>query len=393
MVPEIVVLFNTLFDGQAVLALARELGAVIRLRKIRPLEFCVALTSCAIGDEERSIATARRRYDEIAGFMPEESSFYDRFTTEMVSLLQRLFQRAMDACTEEHRQCLAKILGGTGIIDMLAVDGSQVTLPASASEVLPSTCDAHGGFKLTAVLSVLYQNLVEVQITDARTHDRKAWKLQRWLHGLLYLFDRGYSDYGLFADIADRKGFFLTPLKKSTRPVIAAIRNGLGQAHVGAVLDRVLLPCRGVVDLDASFKPRGRPAKIFRVIRLRVPSTQRGASSPLTDIWLVTNLPVTLFTAEHLGLIYRLRWEVEILFKILKTVGRLDQLRSQSLPVIGCFIFATLVGLALSQDLCARMRRLRPNIEPSPMRVNMLLLGYFPLFAQAAGEGSLPEVV
>jgi len=392
MVAEIVALFNTLFDAQGVVALAKEVGAVVRLRNILPLEFCTALTSCALGDETRSIATARRRYDRMTGYMPEESSFYNRFSDGMVVLLQRLFRRALDACTEEHRQSLAKLLGSAGILDMLAVDGSQVTLPASAAEVLPSTSDEHGGFKVTAILSVLYQNLVGVQITDARTHDRKAWKLQRWLHGMLFLFDRGYSDYKLFADIDDRKGFFLTPLKKSTRPVIAVIRSGLGQVHVGAVLDRALLPCRGVVDLDAMFKPKGRPAKLFRVVRLRVPSRQRGATSLLTDIWLVTNLPVTLFTVEQLCLAYRFRWEVEYLFKVLKTVGRLDHLKSQSLPVIGCFLFATLLGLSLSQDICARMRRHQPSLEPSLMRVNMLLLGYLPGFLGAALAGSLDAV-
>lgn len=389
MVAEIVALFNSLFHAHGVLALAREVGAVIRLKKIHPLHLCTALTSCALGDEKRSIATARREYAELSGFMPEESSFYDRFTDGLVALIRRLFQQALDCCTEEHRAALARVLGSAGILDMLAVDGSQVTLPASASEVLPSTCDEHGGFKVTAILSVLYQNLVGVQITDARTHDRKAWKLQRWLHGLLFLFDRGYSDYKLFSDIDDRKGFFLTPLKKSTRPVITAIRSGLGQAHVGALLDRAVLPCRGIVDLDAEFKPKGRPAKIFRVVRLRVPSRQRGATSMFTDIWLVTNLPAALLTAEQLCLAYRFRWEVEYMFKVLKTVGRLDHLKSQSLAVIGCFIFATLLGLALSQDICARMRRHRPDLEPSLMRVNMLLLGYLPAFVDAASAGSL----
>jgi len=393
MVAEIVALFNTFFDAPGVLTLAKEIGAVVRIRKIRPLEFCTALTSCALGDEVRSIATARRAYNKITGYMPEESSFYDRFTDKMVVLMRQLFQRALDSCTEEHRSNLAKLLGSAGILDMLAVDGSQVTLPASAAQTLPSTCKEHGGFKLTATLSVLYQNIVGVRMTDAKTHDRKAWKLDRWLHGLLFLFDRGYSDYKLFADIDDRKGFFLTPLKKSARPVIDAIRSGLGQVHVGATLDRGALPCRGVVDLDASFKPKGRPTKIFRVIRLRVPSRQRGASSPFADIWLVTNLPVTIFSAEQLCLLYRFRWEVEYLFKVLKTVGRLDHLKTQSLPVIGCFVFATLLGLVLSQDICARMRRHRPDLEPSLMRVNMLLLSYLQPLADAASSGCLAEVV
>ena len=37
MVAEIVALFNTLFDAQGVVALAKEVGAVVRLRNILPL--------------------------------------------------------------------------------------------------------------------------------------------------------------------------------------------------------------------------------------------------------------------------------------------------------------------------------------------------------------------
>ena len=80
------------------------------------------------------------------------------------------------------------------------------------------------------------------------------------------------------------------------------------------------------------------------------------------------------------------------MFKVLKTVGRLDHLRTQSLVVIGCFMFATLLGLVLSQDICARMRRHRPALEPSLMRVNMLLLGYWSDFMSAAASGRFDVV-
>lgn len=255
MVTMLTKLFAEFFKRDQLLAWARELGAVVRLRDIHPQDFCTALVGCAIGDDERSIASARRLFFKISGHMPEESSFFDRFTKPMCSLLQRLFQRALDGMTFEQRDVLARAIGGTGIVDVLATDATQVMLPKAASGVLPSTNDAHGGFKLTATLSLLFQHIQSIAVTDARTHDRKALKLGRWLHGLLYVLDRGYCDYRLFDTIARRGGFFLTRLKKSAVPTITAIRSGLGQTHVGSrrSLD---LPFRGVVDLDAEFRFR-----------------------------------------------------------------------------------------------------------------------------------------
>jgi len=392
MTTTLIELFKSTFGRASILAWARSCGAVSRLRQIHPQDFVIALVSCALGDETRSIATARRLFDRIAGFMPEESSFYDRFNGPMADLLRHLFHTALDACSLVRREALAKMLGGTGILDVLAVDASQVSLPAAAIEVLPSTSADHGGFKLTAVLSLLFQKIERVSVTDARTHDRKAFKLARWLHGQLLLLDRGYSDHRLFKTIADRGGFFLTRLKESSMPVVTAIRRGLGQAHVGKALS-VDLPYRGVVDLDARFRLRKGGTAVFRVIRVTVEHDTRDGYVELVDIWLVTNLSPDVFAADQAATIYRMRWEVEILFRALKSVGRLDQLRSSSLPVIRTFIYAALLGIVLAQDISAHMRRAHPTIEPSLYRVMTLLLGYLPTIVAAVGTRHLKDVM
>lgn len=388
MTTTLIELFKSTFRRNVILEWARSCDAVRRLRGIHPQDFVMALVGCALGDEVRSIATARRLFDRLTGFMPEESSFYDRFNDAMVELFRRLFHKALDACSLERREALSMMLGGTGIVDVLAVDASQVSLPATAAEILPSTNDQHGGFKLTAVLSLLFQKVQRVAVTDARTHDRKAFKLARWLHGQLLLLDRGYSDHRLFKTIAERGGFFLTRLKESSVPVVTAIRCGLGQAHIGKLLTGDL-PYRGVVDLDARFRLRKGGTKVFRVIRVTVEHDTRDGYIEYVDIWLVTNLDPAIFTAEQVATIYRMRWEVEILFRALKSVGRLDQLRSASLPVIRVFIYAALLGLVLAQDITAHMRRVRPEREPSLYRVMTLLLGYLPMIAAATGTRRL----
>lgn len=264
-------LFKQHFRREHLLAWARELGAVVRLRDIHPLDFCTALIACAFGDEERSIACARRCFFSCTGYMPEESSFYDRFNTGMLSLWQRLFRHALDGCTQERRQELDQALGEKGILDVLAADASLITLPRAAAEILPSTSEERGGIKVTAMLSLMFQTLQGVVITDARTHDRKALKLARWLHGVLLLFDRGYCDYRLFVTIARRGGFFITRLKQTAAPVIVAIHSGLGQVWCGTKLTRDL-PFRGLLDLDACFRFKNGQ-RVLRVIRLVVSST------------------------------------------------------------------------------------------------------------------------
>lgn len=377
-------MFTNTFNKNDVLQLAKEVGAVQRVRDIHPADLCLAVTHCAMGDETRSIATARRAFFTNTGYMPQESSFYNRFTAGSVALMKRLFERALASTTRERRTMLAAVLQGSGLVDIEAIDGSQITLPASASEIYPSTNPDHGGVKLTAALSVLYQTFTAVTMTDAKTHDRKALTLPRWIHDRLLLLDRGYADHRLWATIEDRKGFFLTPLKSTTMPVIAAIRSGVGKAHIGEVLSGDLRYWN-TVDVDAEFKVRKRGRRTFRVLRVPVCIDSPNGGWEQTDLWYVTNLSPEQFSAEQIATIYRFRWEVEQLFRTLKMVGRLDHLRSANPNVIHTFIYATLLGMVLAHDLCAMMRRCRPKIEPSPYRVTALLLMFLPSIIASLG--------
>lgn len=315
--------FVTLFDREAVLEMAREAEAIERLREVHPADFVRAMIECASGDEKRTIASCRRRYGRIARFEPEESSFYDHFGKSMEQLLRKTMMNAPDSS----RLLLSQLLDRAGLADMLALDASRFSLPSWAKELYPSTDDHHGGVKLTALMSVLSPSVKKLIVIDARQHDRKVVKLPRWLHGLLILMDRGYCDRKLFAQIADRKGSFLTRLKKSHRPVIKRIRSGLDLRFLGQRFSNQL-PFDGEVDLDVTFKMPDGGEREFRVVRLVV-GTQvvKGKEEPV-ELLFVTNLTPEQFTVEQLATLYRFRWEVKRPFAVCKGVGRLDHLRS-----------------------------------------------------------------
>jgi putative transposase len=375
-------MFRSLFDRDRVLDRARQLGAVQRVRALHPHDVLLALVRCAVGDEHRSIATARRQFQDITGFMPEESSFYDRLTPGLAKLAWEMFLRTLASANGAQRRRIARALG-MHVRDIRAVDSSSVTLPARAAAHFPSTDARLGGFKITATLSVLEDLLCDVRVTDARQHDRKAFGMPTDVRGVLWLNDRGYSDHRLFTHIDDGRGYFIIRLKSSSLPVVTTIREGLAKRHLRKPLDRDL-PFFSVVDLDARFNVGRKQERIFRVVGIPVANNKQGEPD---YVWLATNLPERV-AATTVGAFYRLRWTIENLFKVLKSVGRLDELRSGKTAIVNVFISATLIGLAISQAICAVMRAERPGCEPSQHRVFALLLGNLGRLLVAAAEGA-----
>ena len=77
----------------------------------------------------------------------------------------------------------------------------------------------------------------------------------------------------------------------------------------------------------------------------RQPTQERVA---LTQ-WLVvvTNVPEALLSAQEVGVLARVRWQVEILFRVWKSCFRIDECRSRNVWRVLCELYAKLMGVVL----------------------------------------------
>jgi len=67
---------------------------------------------------------------------------------------------------------------------------------------------------------------------------------------------------------------------------------------------------------------------------------------------LFTTLPATHATTAQVLALYRLRWQIELLIKRLKSILRLDELRAQTEALAQTWLCAKLLLALLSEDLC-----------------------------------------
>jgi len=211
--------------------------------------------------------------------------------------------------------------------------------------------------KLTVVMSVAGKGAHTVQLTSARLHDSKLLHVGAWVKERLLLFDLGYYGYRLFENIGRQGGYFVTRLKANANPTIVRVLNGAPEDSTfsGEPLQAVLARLRRPV-LDALVRvryqnKRGRWVHAeFRLVALRNEETRHYHL-------YITNVPPERLRAEDIGKVYAVRWEIEILFRQLKSQFRLEDMPSANKDIVHALLYATLLTLAVSRAFLDALRR------------------------------------
>ena len=338
---------------------ARESGFIVRARKVEPAAFFWTLVlGFGIG-AHKSLSSLRRCYQLHTGTTLVPSAFYDRFTPALAQWLQRILLEVL-----ENSAGPARALGGrlSSFIDLMAIDGTVIRLHDLLEKTYGACRTNHtkAAAKLTVVMSVTGKGAHSIQLSAERRNDSKLLHVGPWVKDRLLLFDLGYYGYRLFQNIARYGGYFVTRMKANANPTIVGIHNATkaDAALIGLPLQTALLRLRRSV-FDATVRvhyknTRGRRVSAdFRLVALRNEETKQYHL-------YITNVPVDRLSAEDIGKTYAVRWEVEILFRQLKSQFRLDEMPSASKDVVHALLYATLITLAVSRAFLHALRRRYP---------------------------------
>lgn len=341
---------------------AREEEFVQRARKIDPVAFFWTLVLGFGLGSVKSFASLRRCYEVNTGTAVVPSSFYDRFTPALSRWLQRLLLEVLQKTAGPARALKGRL---SAFVDLMAIDGTVVRLHDLLESDYPACRTNHtkAAAKLTVVMSVTGKGAHSVQLFSERRNDSKTVHVGPWVLGRLLLFDLGYYGYRLFQNIARYGGFFVTRVKTNANPVIVAVHGGgkgdeaLAGQHLQDVLARLRRPV-----LDATVRVRYRDKRgryvhaEFRLVALRDRKTGEYHL-------YITNVPPDTLGAEEIGKVYAVRWEIEILFRQLKSQFRLEDMPSAKKEAVHALLYATLLTLAVSRAFLHALERRCPAFE------------------------------
>jgi len=198
--------------------------------------------------------------------------------------------------------------------------------------------------KLHAVLD-LFQGVPNVlAITAQKANDRTVEFLRPIGERVLYIFDLGYWKYHLFDQIIERKQHFISRLRADCNPLIKAVYVG-SQEWVGKRLKEITLTgkkCDLLVNLSS---PHPSGAKMIHDVRL---VGQWVAENQRWHLYITSLLDWKVFVVELIVQLYRLRWQIEIFFRDLKSVLKIANFVSTSENGIRIQIYAALIHYVLT---------------------------------------------
>lgn len=299
-----------------------------------------------------------------------------RLTSSAVQFFKEMFEHSKSALQNEIPIPLDLL---TQFTSVELVDSSVIALPDNLADEFPGTGGdgPQASLKLQTIWEFLRGNLSDVVQQAGNQPDQKfADHLKHAVKGSLFLCDLGYFKLSYLREIMDALAYFISrlntrcvlfdPTTQERFDLLDYLRQSLADQielnlQVGL---KAKLPCRVLaVRLPSDVvEERRRKAKDNARRKGRILSAKKLA-------WLewnvyITNVPATMLTLRQVVLIYRLRWQIELLFRLWKSEGELDRVAGRLRERVLCEIYAKLIGMVIFHYLTAPVRWAERELSP-----------------------------
>src|SRR5262249_28545279 len=349
--------------------LARETGFVRRASKLTGAQFAQTVIFGWLSAPQATIQQLAQMASTV-GVAISPQGLDQRFTPAAVQFLARLLEAAVQhlvATDPVAIPLLQRFAGGVYVLD-----SSTIVLPDELAALWPGCGggSSSGGtgphtaaaVKLQVQVDLLTGALRGPVVQDGRTHDRAAPQQTEFPRRALRLADLGYFCLEVFTALQEHGCYWLSRLH-------ALVQVFDLQGAELALVEWLATRPEPQLDLPVTLGATQRvPARLLAVRvppevaaarrqRLREEAQRKGrpvsARRLAVAAWtlLVTNVPASLLSLEEALVLGRARWQIELLFKLWKDQGLLDESRSQKPWRRLCELYAKLLGLVLQHWL------------------------------------------
>lgn len=347
--------------GTSIDDLARATRCVRRQRKFsgaslaKTLVLTVLLRPAAKSRDYQAMAAK-------AGVLVTEEAIDHRFTDELVRFLEAILQQAVT-------RTLAGKAAPTPLLkkfsDVQIGDSTTLTLPDDFADRFPGCGGSENAglaaMKIQVLWSLLTGQLLGWQITSGRASDAKS-EIAEALPpaGSLSVFDLGYFSLERFRRVGEADAYWISRLQHGTKvfdaagksldlPAFLRTQGENGLVEIAVLLgEKERIACR----LIAVRVPEEVASRRRQRIREKARDHGREPSQEYLELqgWtiFVTNCGGELLTWEEVVVLYRARWQIELLFKLWKSHNHVAEVEAGVSPQRQmAVLYAKLIGVVV----------------------------------------------
>ncbi len=361
---------NDALDAIVIDEMGRDAGFCHRERKISPFQLVICMLTSMACEKTESVADIRRRIVEWTGEMLSYRAVYSQLSKpEFPIFLAECLSQLLTVCTEP-AQAFVKNSPFARFDRILVQDGSSFALSDGLSDAFPGrfTGVSPAAVELHVTMDLLADQPCSISLTADTASERDHLPPVEELNGSLMLIDRGYFDLDWFYQLDVAGGFFICRCLNTVNPVVEQAWSESGRKlkfaegrKLKEITGKLLKRKRN--ELMVTWKLKGK-----RKLRVRLIAFWNADEQRYT--WLVTNLPRDEFSLSQVSDAYRLRWQIELMFKEWKSYANLHRFNTGNPHLAEGLIWSSIAAAVLKRFCCLSAQRLL-NLSLSTRRTAM----------------------
>jgi Transposase DDE domain len=339
--------------------LAASMGAIKRNRKLTGTKLLILLVLGWLHNPSAG-SSALARFAGTLGVQISKQGIEEHWTYKTAEWLYEVLLRAIGCMISAKAVAVPLLRRFAGVY---LEDGSSVVLPDGLERYWRG---CHGGngasagtkasVKLTLRLELVQGSLQGPLLQDGRAHESTSLLQSLPLvKGALWIADMGYFALVRLAQLSQAGVYFLMPLKDGVvmwlegkrADVLSLLQAGGAdeqeyEVDLGAAKQvhcRVLARRASEQQVQRRHKQQDEYARKHGTI-----VSQRQRDWACWTI-VITNVPSALLTLAEAFVLLRCRWQIELLWKLWKMQGLLDEWQTKNEQRILCEMYAKLLGL------------------------------------------------
>jgi len=357
-IPDLVPVLQTLLTTTADQA-GRDSGLIQRVRAFTGASFVQTLVFGWLANPDATLANLAQTA-AIRGVPVSAQAIADRFSPASATCLAHVLTIAIQQSIVAAAPAdLAVFRRFTGVV---LIDGSVIGLPAALAVAFPGSANqrgSHAGLKLGVGLDLVTGRLDGPCLRAARPHDRLLpMQDQPVAAGAIRLADLGFFDLAVLAALDAQQAYWLTRVQSGTvvmdtqgnrLDLVSLLRQRCKRTLDLPVLLGVAerLPCRLLGERVPRAVADARRQRLRDEARRRgQPVSARGLALAAWTI-RVTNVPMEGLSVAEAMVLGRVRWQIELLFKLWKSHGKIDAWRSAKPWRVLTEVYAKLLALVI----------------------------------------------